>query len=329
MQDPLTKLQCKVFSTNTGGEIEWLQNRTRGIGGSDIGPICGVSPFTSARQVYLSKTGQYSDAMGVGAAAQERMYFGKILEPVIADEYAKRTQAKLVTVNATLQHHEYPWALASVDRLIVDTDGNPIGVLECKSTSEYMKDEWDAGEILQTYVYQLQWYLWITGLQMGVFACLVGGNKFYIYELPRDDELIHNTLIPAAEQFWNEHVLKLQEPEMQNTDTEFANSLYSTVVPGSELVLADDVANDLLDTIFECKAKIKQLEATMNEAQNRIKDRLQDHEIGISADYTVKWSPRRQSRVDTDKLKANYPDVARECSKTIEFRAMMVRRAKE
>ena len=44
-------------------EKEWLSVRTKGIGGSDVGAICGVSPFSSARQIYFNKTGQFEDAL--------------------------------------------------------------------------------------------------------------------------------------------------------------------------------------------------------------------------------------------------------------------------
>jgi len=320
---------CTVFSTvrQEDDEEGWLKARTNGIGGSDIGAICGVSPFTSARQVYLSKTGQYADSLKPNAAAVERMSFGHILEPVVADEYAKRTGASLLTINATLKHKDYPWALANIDRLIVDDEGKPIGVLECKTTSEYMNDHWDSGDILESYLYQLNWYLWILGLEKGAFACLVGGNKFYHYEVFRNDDLIKDIMLPAADKFWNYNVRNLKEPEMQNTDTEFVNTIYSSVEKGTELFLEDDVDNDLASTVFTCKAKIKELEATMEEAQNRLKDRLKDNEIGYTKDYTVKWSPRAQNRVDTDKLKKEYPDVYNNVLKRIEFRAMSVKGA--
>ena len=219
---------CKVFSTVSQDEDEegWLAARTRGLGGSDVGAICGVSPFTSARQIYLHKTGQFSDAVKSGEAAQERMYFGHVLEPVVADEYAKRTGAKLVVLGATMQHKDHPWALANVDRLIVDDDGKPIGILECKTTSEYNNDAWEAGELLMSYIYQLNWYMWILGLERGAFACLVGGNKFYYYDVFRNDDLLNNTIIPAAKSFWFDNVLALKEPELQCADTEFANNSY-------------------------------------------------------------------------------------------------------
>lgn len=320
---------CTVFSTvrQEDDEEAWLKARTRGIGGSDVGAICGVSPFTSARQIYLNKTGQFQDSLKPNEAAKDRMHFGHMLEPVVADEYALRTGNKIVEVDATLVHKDYPWALANVDRLIVDDEGKPVGILECKTTSEYMKDEWESGEILMSYIYQLNWYLWILGLEKGAFACLVGGNKFYYYDVFRNDELLENTIVPAAKSFWYDNVLALKEPEMQATDTEFANNMYTDVVKNSEIMLTDDETNSLARTVFDCKAKIKELEKIMTEAQNRLKDRLQENEIGYTKDYTIKWSPRSQMRVDTEMLKANFPEVYEQVQKRISFRAMTVKGA--
>lgn len=338
--DPIKLLtNCRIFSNVSQEEDEaaWLAARSRGIGGSDVGAICGVSPFTSARQIYLKKTGQFpSDADAKLNASSERMHWGHMLEPVIADEYARRTGAKIIEVNATLVHKDYPWALANIDRLIVEeevaADGTvtliPAGVLECKSTSEYMNDEWESGEILMSYIYQINWYLWILGLTKGAFACLVGGNKFYEYTVFRNDDLLNNEIIPAVKKFWEVNVKNLIEPEMQSTDTEFANTIYGDVKKNSEVVWDDDVTNGLAKTVFDCKAQIKELTAIMEAAQNNLKDKLKDTEIGYTHDYTVKWSPRNQNRIDSERLKSEYPDVYQDCLKQISFRAMSVKGGK-
>lgn len=317
---------CVVVSTvsQEADEEEWKAVRNKGIGGSDIGAICGVSPFTSARQIYFNKTGQFQDAMKPGAAAQERMKWGHLLEPLVADEFALRTGKRLVEVGGTLAHKDHQWMRANVDRLIVDEAGVPYGVLECKTTSEYNDDEWANGDILMSYMYQLNWYLYILDLKYGAFACLVGGNKFYYYEVFRNDELINNTLIPAATDFWYNNVLALKEPELQATDTDFANNVYAAVVKNSEITLAEDIDNELARTVVECKKQIKALTATMEEAQNRLKDRLRDKEIGYCKDYTIKWSPRSQTRVDATLLKATFPEVYEQCKKRIDYRVMTI-----
>jgi putative phage-type endonuclease len=326
--DIITKLSnCKVYSRDIRelNEEAWLKARTKGIGGSDIGAICGVSSFSTARRVYLDKTGQFDESVNVITdAAKERMHFGHLLEPVVAFEFNRKTGIPLCELNAILVHKDYPWAFANVDRVMLDTDGNPIGILECKTTTEFLNDDWKEGDIPLSYVYQLQWYLWITGMEQGAFACLVGGNKFYDYTIYRNDELLNDVIIPAAKSFWFDNVLKLQEPPLQANDTEFANSIYSTVIKNSEITLNDDVSNELADTVFNCKIQIKELTTTMEEAQNRIKELLKENEIGYTKDYTIKWSPRAQIRVDTDRLKGQYPEIYSDCQKKVEFRVMSV-----
>lgn len=325
--DPLRHLtNCKVFSNVRQEEDEeaWKVARNRGIGGSDIGAIMGVSPFTSARQVYLQKVGMYPAEFEPGAAAQERMRFGHLLEPVVAQEFSVRTGLKVIEAGATLVHKDYDWALANVDRLIVDDNNVPYGVLEIKTAGEYQKDDWDEGEIMMSYQYQLQWYLFVTGLPVGHFAALVGGNKFFTYEVRRNDELIAD-MLEKVSSFWYDNVLKLQEPPMQAADTEFVNKTNLNVVKGSEMVSTDGLVDDLAETIVHCKAQIKELEKTLEMAQNQIKDLMKENEVLYTPGHVVKWSPRKQTRLDTDAIKADYPEFLQRYPKVVEFRVMTVK----
>lgn len=335
-QDIIKQLpNVRIVSTvdQRENEQEWLAVRNKGIGGSDVGAICGVSPFTSARQVYFNKTGQFDEAMQPGAASRERMHFGHLLEPIVADEFARRelTADKnragwtLTELGATVCHKDCAWMRANVDRLILDENGRIVGILECKTTSEYNNEEWENGDILLSYIYQLNWYMYILDIKWGAFACLVGGNKFYSYEVYRNDELLQETILPAVHNFWHNNVLALVEPELQAVDTVFANDNYGEVKKNSEIVLEDEESDALAAVVFECKAKIKELEKTLEEAQNRLKDRLRENEIGYCRNYTVKWSPRSQTRVDQTLLKTEFPEVYERCKKVTNFRVMQVK----
>jgi putative phage-type endonuclease len=309
-------------------EAEWLKNRSKGIGGSDIGSICGVNQYSSPRLIYLKKTGQFEEGVDkYNEAAKERMHFGHMLEPIVADEYARRTGNKIAVSPATLCKKGYPWALANVDRFIVDDDGVPYGILECKTAGEFMNGDWAEGEVPEGYLYQLMWYMWVCDLKYGAFACIVGGNKFYTYEVYFDEDLFYNKVLPAVEKFWNYNVKNLIEPELTGTeaDTEYVKGANPGVVKNSEKVLEGDVMNDLLHTIFEGKQKIKELENVVEEATNRVKDVLGNTEIGHTKDHIAKWSPRCQQRVDQEKLKALYPEVYAECRKTISYRVFTVK----
>ena len=318
---------CRLVSrvSQEANEAAWLMNRTKGIGGSDIGAICGVSPFSSARQIYLNKTGQFQDVLAPNDDAKERMHFGHILEPVVAEEYQRRTGVKLVDINVTVCHKDYPWALANIDRLMVDENDNPIGVLECKTTSAFMNTEWENGDILMSYIYQLNWYLWILGLERGAFACLVGGNKFYHYDVFRNDDLIRDVLLPQAEHFWFENVRKLKEPELQASDTELVNSLYSDVVKNSEAVFDTDDVNELAEHIYTLKKQAKATDEELTAAINKFKELLQVTEIGYTKDFIIKWSPRSQERVDTEVLKTKFPEVYAQVKRKTAYRVFTIK----
>lgn len=335
--EQLSHVQVVSTVSQQENEEEWLAVRNKGIGGSDVGAICGVSPFSSARQIYFNKTGQFEEALKPGAAAVERMHFGHLLEPIVADEFAKRELTadkgregwSLCELGATVCLKTAPWMRANVDRLILNEKGKVVGILECKTTSEYNNDEWESGDILLSYMYQLNWYMHILDIKWGAFACLVGGNKFYSYEVYRNDELLQETIIPAVEDFWFNNVLMLKEPELQAVDTVFANDKYGEVEKNSEVVFDDEESDNLAAVVVECKAKIKELTKTMEEAQNRLKDRLKDKEIGYCRNHTVKWSPRSQTRVDTTMLRTTFPEVYEQCKKISSFRVMTIKGTSE
>ena len=47
-----------LISTLNMEREDWLDWRRRGIGGSDVGAICGISKYKSPIDVYLDKIGQ-------------------------------------------------------------------------------------------------------------------------------------------------------------------------------------------------------------------------------------------------------------------------------
>ena len=70
---------------------EWLRWRQKGLGGSDIAPILGISKWSSAIDIWLSKTNQKHDEV----VENEAMTWGKILEPVIRDRFREVTGKKV------------------------------------------------------------------------------------------------------------------------------------------------------------------------------------------------------------------------------------------
>ena len=65
---------------------DFTQDRTKYLGGSDIGAILGLSPYKSPLAVWMEKTGKE-----VKAADSLPLRFGSFVEEFVANEYAKAT----------------------------------------------------------------------------------------------------------------------------------------------------------------------------------------------------------------------------------------------
>lgn len=187
------------MSTATQDRTEWLAERRKGVGGSDAPVVAGLSKWKSPHELYLEKRGELPapDLDDV-----EHIRWGIRLEDAVADEYAERTGRKVRRVNRVLQHPEYPFMLASLDRDVVGEKR----ILEIKTTGDaaFRANEWGAegsDEVPDVYFVQVQHYLAVTRAELADLAVLIGGQRMKIYEIPRDDAFIAD-LIEAERGFW-------------------------------------------------------------------------------------------------------------------------------
>lgn len=304
---------------NINHEI-WLAWRKKGIGGSDVGAICGLNKWKSPFAVYMDKLGLSEEREESQAA-----YFGKVLEDVVAKEFSLRTGLKVKKRNAMLQHEKYPFMLANVDRLIV---GQKVG-LECKTVSEFGKDEWLGEEIPESYLLQCQHYMAVTGYESWWIACLIGGNKFIYKEVKRDEELI-NYLIEIEKNFWVDHVEKQVPPEIDGSEStaDILKNLYPSSVEGSEVILPFG-ALDLIDHRITLKQQIKDLTTKCDEYENKLKGMLESNENGYVDKYKIVWKSYESNRLDTKKLKNELPDIYEKYINKSNIRKFDIKEVKE
>jgi putative phage-type endonuclease len=117
----------------------------RGIGGSDAAKVLGISRWGGPLTVFMDKTGRSPER-----EMTEAMEMGIILEEVTARLFMRRTGLRVARVNRMLQHPEYPWMVANIDRRIV---GMKKG-LECK-TAHFMKtSQWEGDDLPDDYYCQ-------------------------------------------------------------------------------------------------------------------------------------------------------------------------------
>lgn len=198
-------------------------DRSKYIGGSDIGALLGLSKFKSPLEVWMEKTGKetkHSDSLP--------LRFGSFAEEFVASEYARATGFALLHDESIYIHPTYPFMSAHIDRFVLgDAIGNEMGntanrLLECKTANPFSRGDWGepgTDQVPMSYLCQCIWYMAITGIEQCDLAVLFGNSDFRIYEIVRDLEL-EVLVIKKAQHFWHEYVLKDVPPPAQ-TETDY------------------------------------------------------------------------------------------------------------
>ena len=306
----------KVFAdTRKMSHEEWLASRRNGIGGSDASAILGVNPYSSPLKVYLDKIGKSEDK-----ETNEAMRQGTDLEQYVADRFVEATGKKIRKCNKILQHPEYPWMLANIDRDIVGENAG----LECKTTAPYSKFKFDEGEINPHYYWQCIHYMAVTGADRWYVSIVVLGKSHHVFCIERDEADIA-TLIEAEKDFWLNHV-KPKVPPLptgSEVDDEALKVLYPTGDQGDAFIALDN-----MDDVLNLRAlKVKQrdgIQAEIDEIDQQLKMTMGSFERGISPNWTVRWTNTCSNRVDTKALKAKYPQIAAEVTKVTAGRRFTV-----
>lgn len=271
----------KLVSTNGLSHDDWLEWRRKGIGGSDVAAICGLSRYKSALEVYLDKIGDIPPKED-----NPRMKAGRILEPVIADWFAEETGYKVMKRNSMFQHKKYPFMLANIDRWI---PGENAG-LEIKNTGEYSRHDWFDGqtEIIPTeYQLQANHYMAVTGAERWYMAVLIGGWDFQWRVIERDEKLIES-LVTIEQNFWENHVLTKVQPEASAQDTNMMAFMYPSSSPTS--VILSEAYYDLIKRLIDTKKALRAAEEAHEDAKNKVKQLMGENELAMwQGEKLISW----------------------------------------
>ncbi len=258
---------------------EWLSLRRKGIGGSDISAICGVNPWRSKMAVFLEKI----EAIP-GVDENEAMYWGTVLEDIVAQEFKKRNTVGVQRINSLLQHPEYPMFIANIDRLVPKEKA----VLEIKTTNSFSSKEWDEDRMPDHVMMQIQWYLGVTGYKKGYLAALIGGQR-YVQAVTEFDSELWEIMVREALAFWQLVETRTPPPmDGSNSSTDVLNLLYPEAVPGKAIELPE-TALEWIAEYERCNGEEKEAKRLKDQAANQLKALLGDAETGIIGDRKVTW----------------------------------------
>jgi putative phage-type endonuclease len=276
---------------------EWLEARKQGIGGSDVAAVLGLSPWKTPVDIWLDKTNQTPDA-----EPNEAMYWGTVLEDVVAAEYAKRNNVKVQRITESLVHPLYPWARASIDRAVI-TPGSRArfangellgteGLLECKTVNAYGAGDWiGEGELPVYYTAQVMWYMAITGAPWCDVAALIGGNKYVQKRIHRDADTCASLLHQVGE-WWQRHVVEGVQPEPTNGAD--VSKLYPQDTGTSIEATADLLP--LINRAREIKAHGKELDTELAQITDHIKVAMCDAQaVTVQGAPVLTWKTSKAS----------------------------------
>jgi len=284
-------------------EAEWLEQRKKGIGGSEAGIVMGVNPWKSRLELWNEKVTQKTE---IDATKQLTFKIGRTLEPLIAEEYTKETGRKLEERPLKI-HPKYPFILGNIDREIIDDPKGP-GILEIKTKGAWTFWEED---IPIYYLAQLQHYLEIYGYSWGSFCVLdLGTMKLDVLDVERDNEFI-SRMIKEEIEFWNLVENKIP-PHVDKSIScqEFLREKYK-IGESITIDLSDnEEATKWAVALRKAKEDIKAAEALETEAKNHLMSIMGNAEKAVGDLYSITWkSPKDKEVFNLEKFKIDYPDI--------------------
>lgn len=331
----------EVVSTDGMNEATWLDYRRRGIGGSDVAAIMGLSPFATARDLYFTKRGItpmiYENDNWVAKEVGHR------LEDLVAQIFSKKTGFRVYQRKTLFAHPLYPFLQANVDYFYETLDGE-IGILECKTCNYNAQDKWANNTVPVNYELQCRHYMSVMNINTAYIACLYGNNEneFVYRKIDRDLDY-ENDIIEQVRYFWEECVQKGVEPPYTEGGDLVLESIrrhYGEADTSASAVYIDKSFASSLEeylTLREQKSvlskQVDELDDSMKKLYAPVVDVLGNGCTAVckngSTVYNITYNPVYRTAISKDnleKLETVYPVLYSEYVQTTESRHFNVKR---
>ena len=305
---PKSRPALKLVKTQGLARDQWLSVRKAGIGSSDAAAAVGLNPYKSQLELWLEKTSQDANLPKPDPLDETSpLYWGTLLEPIVAAHYTKRTGNRVRRINAVLQHPEAPWMLANLDREVVGTPD--VQILECKTAGMNGARLWKDGvpEYIQL---QVMHQLAVTGKQTADVAVLICGQELQIHRIQRNETMIRQ-LMDLERQFW--HLVENRiAPAADGSDS--ADVALRALYPqdsGQTLDLSGDL---VMEAVFSDLLAVRQTLTTQTALEAQLKQSIQQR-MGDAAKVlfesgAVTWKRSKDgSTLDTARLLLDQPEL--------------------
>ena len=303
----------RLVNTKDLEREEWLKVRKQGIGSSDAAAAIGLNPYKSQLELWMEKTGRDKEIPKPDPDDDTSpVFWGTVLEPIVAVQYGKKTGNKVRRVNAVLQHpdEDKHWMLANLDYAIAAND--EVQILECKTAGEFGARLWKDGvpEYVQC---QVQHQLAVTGKQAADVAVLICGQEFRTYRIQRDDALIEQ-LIKLERQFW--HWVETDTPPPAD-GSDSADKALRQLYPHDHGEVLDFTADSDMNQSFSELTQVREQLITLAQREAELKQYVQQNLGDASkanfANGFISWKRSKDSvTLNTKALLQDKPNLINE-----------------
>lgn len=314
------------------GTKEWIDYRTTGIGGSEMGTVLGLDKYNTVTRVFHEKVGTIEPRKEDNA----KMFFGRYMEDKIADLWRfydgsdtgwienyknEKVIRECRRVNGFVVNPSYPWLFASLDRVqnvkggINLLTGQPLqteAVLEVKTLSYWSSQMWQDG-IPISFLIQVHVYMIILETDYAEIAILKDGNDFMVEKIQRDDGLCER-ILEVSKSFWYNLVVPAKEAYIKMREAEKAGNI-SEVEKYEGLIQKYEPGPDDTEAYTEFMSerflKARQsIEGTMalydlakrDKVLNGIKGLIDDERTGIKNQFVKELTLASAEQIDFGRL---------------------------
>ena len=303
-----------ITKIKTNTHEEWLEERNKSLGGSDVGAVLGMNEYSSPYTIWAEKTGKLPPFEG-----NEWTKLGNDLEFYVAQRFTEASGLKVINDTATWRNDKYPHLHANIDRRVV---GMKAGV-ECKLTSEMNAKKYKDGEFPDRFYAQCVEYLCVTEFERWFLAVLIYGKGIKIYQMTRiaddvkpewceasvyvsDGEI--EALAKTTADFWNNHVLTDTPPMADGSDStsETLKTIYSESNGESVDLMAFESELQQYKHLASMEEDYKKLK---DECANKIKAYMGEASKGESNKFKVSWSSSVRNTFDHKAFAKDNPGI--------------------
>jgi predicted phage-related endonuclease len=277
----------------------WLEQRRKGIGGSDAPAILGLVGWASPASVQADKWGLIDEP-----EQAEHLRWGLRLEGAILAGLADEIRVGVEPFGQLIRSTKIPFMQCTPDGLTAN-GAHRLSGLYVQAKNSILVSDWADGPPERVWV-QVQHEMAVTGAPECIVVALLMGNRLVWSRIDRDTAFINKVLIPAEREFWR--LTEAREPAPMDASEHTTRALQLIYPDDSgETVPLDGHFLDLDAERAALGEQRKAVESRLREIDNELRAELKEATFGVLPNgvrYSLKTTQRKGYTVEATKFRA-------------------------